>query len=165
MVNFRNKQWFKNLAQEHKDEICKEFDITEDVLKRAGYEENDHIYIDLLKVSYPVNTERLNPYKDIVLSDIFKKLIDIINIDDIDKKYQALCAMHSLFFKKDAKAYKEKPNDLLTSIRIKERCNYINNIYKRLLINDDDPDAQCIFSEIISSHLKVLLESDLQVLK
>ena len=39
--NFRNKQWFKNLSQDRKDEICKKFDIDEKTLKKAGRETSD----------------------------------------------------------------------------------------------------------------------------
>ena len=49
--NFRNKQWFKNMSQERKDEICKKFDIDEKTLRKAGRETDDgRIVINLLKI-------------------------------------------------------------------------------------------------------------------
>ena len=49
--NFRNKQWFKNLSQDRKDEICKKFDIDEKTLKKAGRETSDgQIVIDMLRI-------------------------------------------------------------------------------------------------------------------
>ena len=44
--NFRNKQWFKKMSQECKDEICKKFDIDEKTLRKCGRETEDgHIVI------------------------------------------------------------------------------------------------------------------------
>ena len=49
--NFRNKQWFKNMSQERKDEICEKFLIDETTLKKAGRETDDgRIVINLLKI-------------------------------------------------------------------------------------------------------------------
>ena len=51
--NFRNKQWFKNMPQERKDEICKKFDINENTLRKCGREtEVGRIVIDLLRVDH-----------------------------------------------------------------------------------------------------------------
>ena len=69
--NFRNKQWFKNMSQDRKDELCHKFDIDEKTLRKCGRETNDgRIVIDLLRLDHLCHTpESWKEYNKVIQSN------------------------------------------------------------------------------------------------
>ena len=73
--NFRNKQWFKNMSQERKDEICKKFDIDEKTLRKCGRETDDgRIVINLLKIDHLLHHSLVRGNSKIVFGFSLEKM-------------------------------------------------------------------------------------------
>lgn len=154
--NFRSKKWFNELSPERKAEICKKFEITEDVLKHAGRLNKDgNVVIDLLRVSYDFD-KRLNKYADIVKTEPAQKALDVLqNLNtDYEDAYNALGVLYTAYTGKGVKNYSKK---------------YINKImhrhlYIKMAIDmfrmQDDPETIATFSKTLLDHARVFIESE-----
>ncbi len=159
--NFRNKQWFKNLSQDRKDEICKKFDIDEKTLKKAGRQTDDgRIVIDILRIDNILYTPEI---WDICFKNLNIILPnDYMNASDVFKMISNMEYIYS-FMNRDAHyaIYKSNlHNDLLTKqahINFMYWYNEKNNTF------DEEYKKFCCFQ--MYTHCKCLLESDLNLIK
>lgn len=161
--NFRNKQWFKNLSQDRKDEICKKFDIDEKTLKKAGRETFDgQIVIDMLRIDHLQHTPEFwdECYKNlnVVLPE------DNLNTSDVRQMISNMEYIYT-FMKRDVHfgTYKSNlHNDLLT----KTAHNNFKHWYDELHVTDaSDVDHKKFCCYQMFTHCRCLLESDLQLIK
>ena len=161
--NFRNKQWFKNLSQDRKDEICKKFDIDEKTLKKAGRETSDgQIVIDMLRIDHLQHTPEFwdECYKNlnVVLPE------DNLNTSDVRQMISNMEYIYT-FMKRDVHfgTYKSNlHNDLLT----KTAHNNFKHWYDELHATDtSDVDHKKFCCYQMFTHCRCLLESDLQLIK
>ena len=159
--NFRNKQWFKNMPQERKDKICKQFDIDEKTLRKCGRETDDgRIVIDILRIDH------LNTIPEL-WEECSKKInihIDNIDIDDIETMVSLMqdtyICMHP-----DVKFLKYKSslkNDLFVKQSYKNFIHWYNESKSIDDITSDD-FKYCCYQ--MYSHCRCLLESDLNIVK
>ena len=162
-TNFRNKQWFKNLSQDRKDEICKKFDIDEKTLKKAGRETSDgRIVIDILRIDHLQHTPELwdEYYKNlhVVLPE------DNLNTSDVRQMISNMEYIYT-FMKRDVHfgTYKSNlHNDLLT----KTAHNNFKHWYDEMHATDaSDVDHKKFCCYQMFTHCRCLLESDLQLIK
>lgn len=160
--NFRNKQWFKNMSQERKDEICKQFDIDEKTLRKAGRETDDgRFVIDLLRIDhlkhYPSTWD--NVYKAIQNHiDNYEAMINNAKTDD--ELISVFENLYDLFNKNSYLKYKDSVHN---KVLIEQTKHCILNDIHEYSINDED--SKPYYSNRIRLHLKVLLESDLKLVK
>lgn len=154
--NFRNKQWFKKLTPEYKKEICDKFHIDEKTLRKCGRETEDgRLLIDILRIDHidyisPVWVDCYNKLEGYVISDT-----DNQNIEFAEKIY-------SIFFP-DSKFLKYKPsahNDLVVKYATKYALNWL-----RKFIESDNIEDKRYYAYQTYSHVKCLIESDLQLVK
>jgi len=163
--NFRNKQWFKNLSQDRKDELCNKFNIDEKTLKKAGRETEDgRIVIDLLRIDHISYTPEIWDicYNAFINNNVFDNKLkwDFTGVDDMVIRMSSLYN----FVNSDEKLLKYKSslkNDL-----------FVKDAYKRLLkwvnyAKEDLTDVNSVkFSSYqIYSHVRCLLDSDLKLVK
>lgn len=98
--NFRDKKWFKDMPQERKDRICKEFGITEDNLKKAGRETDDgRIVIDVMRLHYPVPVSWEHYYnwiRDAGMPGLFEELSKLDGNDSVAPVIDVMCRMLEL---------------------------------------------------------------------
>lgn len=150
MRNFRSKEWFNNMSQERKNEICKKLEITEENLKKCGFtNENGEVEIDLLKVSYknPIEWKTcfniiyptLNTYKEKLEND------PVSFITDIYCKYA------------DVQKVKKYKDNLSNDTRLKYSIKYILDNYKELELNKDNIEYVEYFSYNICGHCELFL--------
>lgn len=150
MRNFRSKEWFKNMSQEKKDEICNKFEITEDSLKKCGFiDEDGKVKIDLLRVSYenPLEWKQcfniiyptLNTYKESLKNN------PIEFITDIYCKYANTS---------NVKKYKQT---LHNETRLKYTIKYILDNYTELELNKDSIEHIEYFAYNICGHCELFL--------
>ena len=161
--NFRNKQWFKNLSQDRKDEICKKFDIDEKTLKKAGRETSDgRIVIDILRIDHFQHTPEF-------WNDCYKNLYvvlpeDNLNTSDVRQMISNMEYIYT-FMKRDVHfgTYKSNlHNDLLT----KTAHNNFKHWYDEMHATDaSDVDHKKFCCYQMFTHCRCLLESDLQLIK
>lgn len=160
--NFRNKQWFKNMPQERKDEICKSFDIEEKTLRKAGREtDNGRLVIDILRIDhlchYPEEWDlSYNSIKNSI--DDFKNRVTSTISDtelvDVFKSIYDLFETHTYLKYKDTLHNKVLVNQTKDCI-----LNDINDYY----VNDEE--SRPYYAHRIRQHLNILIESDLNLIK
>jgi len=161
--NFRNKQWFKNMSQERKDEICKNFDIDEKTLRKCGRETDDgRIVIDLLRIDhlihYPEEWDIVNnAIKDHILDykDLLKECSPADDLIGIFENLYNLFGEHSYLKYKDT-----LHNKVLMDQTYKCLVNDIDGY-----IECDEDNYKAYFAHKIYTHLKVLLKTDLNIIK
>jgi len=160
--NFRNKQWFKNMSQNRKDEICKKFDINEKTLKKCGRETDDgRIVIDILRIDKLLHTpecwdECYNNLKSININNIHTNNLDemIVNL-----QYIYICMHPECSFLK----YKSSVhNDLLTK-QFYDNFIYWYEYMSETNKSDIDHMKYCCYQ--IYNCSKYLFESDLKLIK
>jgi len=163
--NFRNKQWFKNLSQERKDEICAKFDIDEKTLKKAGRETEDgRIVVDLLRIDHMLHTPELWDvcYNALIKNDIFNNSLNW-DINEVDDMILRMSSIYN-FINPDVKFLKYKSslkNDLFAKDAYKRLLKWVN------YAKEDLTDVKSVkFSSYqIYSQVKCLLDSDLKLIK
>ena len=155
--NFRNKQWFKNMSQERKDEICKKFDIDEKTLKKCGRETEDgRIVIDILRLDHLLHKPELwkicyNSLKDFNIS--------LDNISDIE-----LCEKLYEVFKSGVKflKYKDTPHN---RVLLTDAAKYTKGWYNKFIDSNSTEEDKEYYAYQVWTHVRVLLETDLQLIK
>jgi len=166
--NFRNKQWFKNLSQERKDEICKKFDIDEKTLKKAGRQTEDgRIVVDVLRIDHLLHTpESWDEYYDnISILDLSEGVLDLcLNKNDLNEQLSVLKFTYDLLHtNNDWKKYKPSVhNDLLVRQAFKNFMHWFN---ERNATDPSDKEHIKFCCYQIYTHCKCLLESDLDLVK
>ena len=157
--NFRNKQWFKNMSQERKDEICKKFDIDEKTLKKAGRETEDgRIVINLLKIDHLNHRpESWKTYNDILSSNT----IELCG-DTIEEKVNNIKYIYSLFNDVKFLKYKESVHN---NLLVKQTAKYVNEWINEYKNPENSADNNEYFAYQIFSHVRSLIESDLKIVK
>ena len=154
--NFRNKQWFKNMSQERKDEICKKFDIDEKTLRKAGRETDDgRIVINLLKIDHLLH----QPESWIEYNKIIEK--NKLNVCEgtIEEQAENLKFIYKLFFDVSFLKYKQSlHNDLM----VKQATKYVNKWIDEYYSNENDKEY-CAYQIVM--HVKSVLETDLNIIK
>ncbi len=163
--NFRNKQWFKNLSQDRKDEICKKFDIDEKTLKKAGRETADgRIVIDLLRIDHFIHYPEIwDEYKKYLINDdLFNNELnwDFTSIND------KLMRLNHIWncFTNDQKLNKYKQslhNDLLVEQAYKNVVNWVERAKEDI----DDEEQLGFDCYQICTIIKCLFESDIKIVK
>lgn len=154
--NFRNKQWFKNMSQERKDEICKKFDIDEKTLRKCGRETDDgRIVIDLLRIDHFLHTpESWTEYNKV----IEQNKLNICN-GTIDEQVEYLKFIYKLFYDVSYLKYKQSlHNDLMVKQAIKYVNHWIIEYY-----SDQNDKEYCAYQIVM--HVKSVLETDLNLVK
>ena len=154
--NFRNKQWFKNMSQERKDEICKKFDIDEKTLRKAGRETDDgRIVINLLKIDSLLHIpESWIEYNKIIEKNKLSTCEGTIN-EQVDN----LKAIYNLFYNVSFLKYKTSlKNDLF----VKQAAKYVNYWINEYYSENSDKEY-CAYQIIM--HIKSTLETDLNLVK
>lgn len=154
--NFRNKQWFKNMSQERKDEICKKFDIDEKTLKKSCRETDDgRIVINLLKIDHLLhNPESWSDYNKVISNIVIKQCEG-----DFDEQLEYLKYIYGLFNEVSFLKYKKTlHNDLLVKQAIKH-INYWIEEYN----NDESDKEYCAYQ--IYEHISTLLDTDIAIIK
>ena len=159
--NFRNKQWFKNMSQERKDEICKKFDINENTLRKCGRETEDgHIVIDLLRINHLLHYPEIwDEYNDALKNgnDYSENLRNCQTINDVVEVCENI---YDIFSKNSYLKYKDT---LHNNVLVKYTRKNIQNAYDTYLSCDTEDKSYCAY--MLYTHLKVLLESDLNIIK
>lgn len=157
--NFRNKQWFKNLSQDRKDEICKKFDIDEKTLKKAGREtSNGRIVIDILRIDHLLHipSEWKTQYDALKK---FKMTFDEISMTDIE-----LCQKFYKVFVSNVQFLKYKDtlhNNLLT----KYAYQHAKNWYLKFIDSSSTEDEKIFYAHQVWTHVRCLIDSDLKLTK
>ena len=157
--NFRNKQWFKNMSQERKNEICEKFDIDEKTLKKAGRETEDgRIVINLLKIDHL--NHRPESWK------IYNNILSSNNIelcgDTIEEKVSNIKYIYSLFNDVKFLKYKESVHN---NLLVKQTAKYVNEWINKYKNPENSSDNNEYFAFQIFSHVRSLIESDLKIVK
>ncbi len=163
--NFRNKQWFKNMSQERKDDICKRFDTDEKTLRKAGRETEDgRIVIDLLRMDHLIHTPELwdNCYDTFIKNNVFDNYLrwDFIEVNDMVLRMSSLY----YFINSDVKFLKYKSslkNDLFVKEAYKHVLNWDNKA--KIDLTDKDYVKFCCYQIFIQT--RCLLETDLKLIK
>lgn len=159
--NFRNKQWFKNMSQDRKDEICKNFDISEKTLRKCGRETEDgRIVIDLLRLDH---LEHHPEYWDDCHKalDGHKEFLERLQNAGTHEEYVEIFKdLYDLFGANKYLKYKE------TSIAKVQ----VGQAYKHILTDmtyyfDCKDEDKPYFAYMINTHLRVILDSDLKLIK
>jgi len=154
--NFRNKQWFKKMSQECKDEICKKFDIDEKTLRKCGRETEDgHIVINLLKIDHLLHTpESWTKYNKIIEKNKLSSCNGTINEQVENFKF-----IYKLFYDVSFLNYKTSVhNDLM----VKQASKYINKWIDKYYMEDADKEY-CAYQIVM--HVKSVLETDINLIK
>lgn len=163
--NFRNKQWFKKLSQDRKDEICKKFDIDEKTLKKCGRETEDgRIVIDVLRIDHLIHyPETWDEYRKYLTDD------DLFNnelcweFNNITDKLIRINHIWNCFTNnKSLNKYKQNlHNDLLVEQSYKNVVYWVEQAKEN--IDDKEQFSFCCYQ--ICINIKCLLESDLNIVK
>ena len=154
--NFRNKQWFKNMSQERKDEICKKFDIDEKTLRKAGRETDDgRIVINLLKIdNFLHKPESWIKYNKIIENNKLNTCEGTI-----EERVENFKFIYGLFFDVKFLKYKKSVhNDLM----VNQSAKYINRWINEYYLDDSDKEY-CAYQ--IYTHIKTTIETDLNLIK
>ena len=170
---FRNKQWFKNLSDKEKKDICARHFCTEASLKKAGYiGEDGRLKIDLLRLDCNYVPEEWTYENDVVRSAEFQKKIDILkNTEDVEDILNLFEEMYVLF-NKDVK-FKKADVKKCKIWLLQTKLSILNNIKDMQFDVEDyekNPDGYDVgiimcYSHKIYTHLKVLFESDIKNIK
>ena len=160
--NFRNKQWFKNMSQERKDEICKQFDINEKTLRKAGRETDDgRFVIDLLRIDHLCHHPKSWDTSYDAIKDHIKDYTNIINNAKSDEELILIFEkLYNLFGEHSYLKYKDSVHN---KVLINQAKKCILNDINEYSINDED--SKSYYANRTMLHLKVLLESDLKLVK
>lgn len=157
--NFRNKQWFKNMSQERKDEICKKFDIDEKTLRKAGRETEDgRIVIDILRIDHLLHRPEEWKLRFEALSNFSLSLADV-SLSDIE-----FCQKIYKAFKPEVSFLKYKDN-LHNNLLVKQAEKYTRNWYEKFLDPNATEEEKEFYSYQVWTHVRILLESDLNIVK
>ena len=157
--NFRNKQWFKNMSQDRKDEICKKFDIDEKTLKKCGRETDDgRIVIDILRIDHinliPKEWEdKYNALKN------FKLSLNDVSLTDLEilQKFYEIFIPNVKFLK-----YKDNVHN---NLLVKYTYKYTKDWYFNFIDPNASIDDKKFYAYQVWTQVKVLFESDLQLIK
>lgn len=163
-LNFRNKQWFRDMTQERKDSICKRLGIIEDVLKRAGtVNEFGKVVIDVLRLSY-TNPVKWKSYLEVVRTDKFRSLYNQLNRKDnaVGLLVDTLLCMLSEI-DGDNSLYDVKVREPKSMLRLSDIIRYINNAMKQIDDELESEDVKECAANRIHSHLLIGLQ-DLGIL-
>ena len=157
MENFRNKQWFKDLSDERKTEICKKFDISQETLKKCGRLNKDgKLVIDLLRIDHLLTRP-----------EHWRVCYEILNDNKFDhSKYSSnidMCINLYLLFHGTSQLLKYK-DTLHNRILVDERTKYII-LWLDRFYNSDDLESKEYFAYQVYSHVSILIKSDLNLLK
>ena len=165
-LNFRNKQWFRDMTQERKDSICERLCITEDVLKRAGtVNEFGKVVIDVLRLSY-TNPIKWKSYLEVIRTDKFRSLYNQLNDKDstVGLNVDTLLYMLSEIEGDEEPQYDTKIREPKSAIRLQDIIRYINNAMKQIDDELESEDVKECAANKIHSHLLIGLQ-DLGMLK
>ena len=160
--NFRNKQWFKNLSQSRKDEICKKFDIDEKTLRKCGRETEDgRIVVDLLRVDHLMHYPKAWDETCKALNDHNEFLDKLKSCNTVSEYVEVFKALFNLFGENTYLKYKQSlHNDML----VKNMYRYVLNDLENYFSTKDE-EYKAFYSHRTFSHLRVLLVSDLGLTK
>lgn len=156
MDNFRNKQWFKELTDEQKQELCKKFDINEKTLKKCGRKNSDgKIVIDLLRIDHMET-----------VPEQWKFAYNILNESKFDHtKYDSnieLCiSLYKLFHNDNLLKYKDS---LHNQVLLEDRVRFIKFWLDMFNSSDDVLDKEFCASQVCS-HVTIIMKSDLNLIK
>ena len=156
MENFRNKQWFKELTPEQKQEICKKFDINEQTLKKCGRKNSDgKIVIDLLRIDHMET-----------VPDQWKIAYKILKESKFDyTKYESninLCIdLYKLFHDDKLLKYKDT---LHNRVLLEDRIRFIKFWLDMFNSSDDVSDKEFCAIQVCS-HITIIIKSDLNLVK
>ena len=174
MANFRNKQWFKNMTDEKKEELCKKLGCSLQGLKKAGFQDEDgKIKIDLLRLEMEFPSEEWQIHLDVIESKEFWKVYNhmvSLDEDDIEETLKSLEEMYCLW-EDGLKFLKADTKKLITIVWVKQcKLSIIHNIEElELYLEDGDSvekkESMMTISRKIFLHLSTLFESDLNNVK
>ena len=157
MTNFRNKQWFKQLSDEKRKEICENFMIDEKTLRHAGRAgENGEIRIDLLRIDHINYIPKcwINSY------DSFKdKTIEMYDED----KLESLKNIY-LIFNSSAKFLKYNDN-VRNKVLVNQCYKSVKHWIEKFNESKDDIEYKQFCSNQIRTIIKILFENDLCIAK
>lgn len=163
--NFRNKQWFKNMSQERKDEICKKFDIDEKTLRKAGRETEDgRIVIDILRIDHILHKPKIwdECYKAFIEDDCFNSELKW-EFDDVNDMFVRICHLYNDI--NSNTKYKKYNSNLHNDLLVKQSYKYIRHWVDEAKYDLTDKDHVKFCCYQIYTHARVLLESDLNIIK
>lgn len=157
MTNFRNKQWFKNLTPEKKQEICEKFMIDEKTLRHAGRAgENGEIRIDLLRIDH-IN------YIPIDWIESYEKIKDTqFDLSDEDK-VESLKNIY-LIFNSSAKFLKYNDN-VRNKVLVNQCYKSVKHWIEKFNGEKDDIEYKQFCSNQIRTIIMILFENDLKIVK
>lgn len=159
--NFRNKQWFKKMPQERKDEICKKFDINENTLRKCGRETTDgRIVIDLLRIDHLLHCPKIWDECNNALKNSNNYSENLRTCQTLNEVVEVCENIYDIFSKNSYLKYKD---NIHNNVLVKYARENIQNTYDTYL--NCDPDDMPYYAYILYTHLKVLLESDLNIVK
>ena len=159
--NFRNKQWFKNMPQERKDEICKKFDINENTLRKCGRETEDgRIVIDLLRIDHLLHCPKIWDECNNALKNGNNYSENLRTCQTLNEVVEVCENIYDIFSKNSYLKYKDT---LHNNVLVKYTRKNIQNAYDTYLSCDTEDKPYRAY--MLYTHLKVLLESDLNIIK
>lgn len=160
--NFRNKQWFKNMSQERKDEICKQFDIEEKTLRKAGRETDDgHFVIDLLRIDHLKHYPNSWDVAYNAIKDHINNFVTMINNAKNDVELILIFEnIYDLFNKNSYLKYKDSVRNKVLVEQTKQ-C-VLNDIHEYVT---NDEDSKPYYANRLLQHIKLLIDSDLKLVK
>lgn len=160
--NFRNKQWFKNMSQERKDEICKQFDINEKTLRKAGRETDDgRIVIDLLRIDHMCHYPKDWDEAYEALKDHIEKYNNVINETKTDD--ELVLVFEEIYNLLNAHTYLKYKDSIHNKVLLHQAKKCVQNDINEYINNDEENKPYYAYK--IKMHLKVLIESDLKLIK
>lgn len=174
MANFRNKQWFKNMSNEKKEDLCKKLGCTLQGLKKAGFlDEDGKVKIDLLRLEMEFPSEEWQQHLDVIESDDFWKIykhMESLDEDNIDETVKDLEEMYCLW-NDNVKFLKADTKKMITVVWVKQcKLSIVHNIEElELYLHDEDSvekkEQMMVISRKVYLHLSTLFESDLKNVK
>ena len=145
----QSKKWFNELSKEQKKVICDKLDITEEVLKKSGFvNEDNNVRIDLLKVSYE-NPSEWNQYLLEILPTIssYKEQL-------LENPIEFISSIYKNHNDVKLKTYKD---NIHNSTRLQSTVKYITNMYHNIEI-DDRINQQEYYAYTIFAHCELFLK-------
>lgn len=160
--NFRNKQWFKNMSQERKDEICKQFDIDEKTLRKAGRVTDDgRFVIDLLRIDHLKHHPNSWDVTYNAIKDHINNFGTMINNAKTDAELILILEnIYDLFNKNSYLKYKDSVRNKVLIEQTKQ-C-VLNDIHEYVT---NDEDSKPYYANRLLQHIKLLIDSDLKLIK
>jgi len=174
MANFRNKQWFKNMTDEKKEELCNKLGCSLQGLKKAGFlDEDGKVKIDLLRLEMEFPSEEWQVHLDVVESksfwDVYNRMASLEE-DNIEETLKCLEEMYCIW-NGNVKFLKADTKKLINVVWVKQcKLSISHNIEElELYIKDEDSvekkEHMMVISRKIYLHLRTLFESDLKNVK